>query len=260
LGTGAVGLYAWLHVRTPGGLTGGTITGIWYGIAGSALMVYAGLLSVLRRLPSWWWIGSRKTWLRGHIWLGTLSGVLIVCHSGFRWGGPLEKALWVVLGATLATGVFGLLLQQFLPRLLTTRIQSEAPFEQIPHLCTGMRRRADRLIDEIQAKLTEETKSKLREFYTVQVRPFLAETYERSSPLAMPLQATGLFGRVRTLPGLEGVSDKLEDLEKCCDERRQLGEQERLHYLLHGWLLVHVPLSLILLVLGAAHAVMSMYY
>ncbi len=56
---------------TPGGLTGGSLVGLWYGIIGSALMIYAGLLSLLRRVPSWWWIGSRKVWLRGHIWLGT---------------------------------------------------------------------------------------------------------------------------------------------------------------------------------------------
>ena len=36
--------------------------------------------------------------------------------------------------------------------------------------------------------------------------------------------------------------------------------KERLHYFLHGWLLLHVPLSLILLVLGVVHAVMSTYY
>src|SRR4051812_8741477 len=83
----ATALYVWLDRRTPGGLTGNSVAGMWFGIAGSALMVYAGLLSALRRVPSWWWIGSRKTWLRGHIWLGLLSELLIVFHSGFRWGG-----------------------------------------------------------------------------------------------------------------------------------------------------------------------------
>ena len=80
-------------------------------------MVYAGLLSAMRNVPSWWWIGPRQTWMRGHIWLGLLSGVLILCHSGYRWGGPLEIALWVVLIAMLMTGIYGLVLQQVLPRL-----------------------------------------------------------------------------------------------------------------------------------------------
>ena len=71
-------------------------------------MVYAGLLAAHRRLPVRRWLGARKAWLRGHLWLGLLSGVFILCHSGFRWGGPLEQVLWIVLILTLVTGVFGL--------------------------------------------------------------------------------------------------------------------------------------------------------
>src|SRR5205085_7474296 len=74
LGFALTALYVWLDRRTPGGLTGGSRVGLCYGILGSALMVFAGLLSGLRRVPSWWWIGSRTAWLKGHIWLGLLSG------------------------------------------------------------------------------------------------------------------------------------------------------------------------------------------
>ena len=41
-------LYEWLARNTPGGLTGGSSVGLWYGSLGSALMVYAGLLSALQ--------------------------------------------------------------------------------------------------------------------------------------------------------------------------------------------------------------------
>jgi hypothetical protein len=195
--------YLYGYLATPGGLTGGSVVGLWYGIAASALMVYAALLSLLRRVPSWWWIGSRRVWLRGHIWLGLLSGLLIVFHSGFRWGGPLERVLWAVLILTLATGVLGLLLQQFLPRILTTRIASEAPYEQIPHLCDVMRHKADALVAEAGAdpKLDPGVKAELRKFFDDQVRPFLTVAYARSAPLAHPLRAEAMFGRVRAVPG-----------------------------------------------------------
>jgi hypothetical protein len=258
----ATAFYLWLYFTTPGRLTGGSLVGLWYGIAGSALMIYAGLLSLLRRVPSWWWIGSRKMWLRGHIWLGLLSGLFILYHSGFRWGGPLELVLWVVLLLTLATGVLGLLLQQFLPHLVTTRIASEAPFEQIPHLCRVMRQQAETLVEGVQAddKRDADVKAELRKFFDTEVRPFLAPDYLRSSSLAHPLRAQLLFARMRALPGMSEVKEQLGQLETYCEERRQLGEQERLHRWLHGWLLVHVPLSVVLLVLGLAHAVMSLYY
>jgi hypothetical protein len=269
----AVAAYEWLDARTPGGLSGGSTVGLWYGIGGSALMVYAGLLSALRKVPSWWWIGARKTWLKGHIWLGLLSGVIILCHSGFRWGGLLEKALWIVLGLTLLTGIFGLFLQQFLPRMITTRVECEGPYEQIPHLCKIMARKADRLMAstwDVDIKGTVMNiagsqmgigaKVQLQEFYESQVLPFLSGPYRRSALLARPLQAENSFGRLKALPGLAEVRSQIEEMELLCAERRQLADQERLHNLLHGWLLLHVPLSVALLVLGAAHAVVSLYF
>ena len=43
-----------------------------------------------------WAVASRPTWLRAHVWLGLFSAVLLLCHSGLRWGGPLEQLLWLV--------------------------------------------------------------------------------------------------------------------------------------------------------------------
>jgi hypothetical protein len=258
----ALGFYLWRYQATPGGLTGGTTVGLWYGIIGSGLMVYAAMLSLLRRVPSWWWVGSRKVWLRGHVWLGLLSGLFILCHSGFRWGGPLAVALWVLLLATLTTGVLGLVLQQFLPRMITTRVPREAPYEQIPHLCAVLRQRAEAAVEQVAGddKLHAEAKPHLRSFYEEEIRPFLAPRYLSSSPLAHPLRAEAIFGRERSAPGLADLKGPLTALEGFCEERRQLGEQERLHRLLHGWLLAHVPLSVALLILGLAHAIMSLYY
>jgi len=52
----------------------------------------------------------------------------------------------------------------------------------------------------------------------------------------------------------------LRDLEDICDEARQLVLQERLHRWLHGWLLVHIPISLALVILGVVHAVVALRY
>jgi len=37
-------------------------------------------------------------------------------------------------------------------------------------------------------------------------------------------------------------------------------EQERIHRWLHIWLLLHIPLSVALLVLGVLHIVTALYY
>jgi hypothetical protein len=52
----------------------------------------------------------------------------------------------------------------------------------------------------------------------------------------------------------------LQDLEGICEEKRQLDQQRRLHRLLHGWLLFHVPASYALLLLGTVHAVVALRY
>ena len=49
----ATGVYLWINRLIPGGLTGGTTVGLWYGLAGSLLMVFAGLLSAHRKLLRW---------------------------------------------------------------------------------------------------------------------------------------------------------------------------------------------------------------
>jgi hypothetical protein len=238
---------------------------MWYGIAGLALMVYAAALSLLRYVPSWWWLGSRKTWLRGHVWLGMFSGVLILLHSGFRWGGTLELILVILTLLVLGTGVVGLLIQQIVPRLLTARISAEAPYEQIPFLCAAMRQQADDRLDKVREKrdagqIDPDAVARLETFYNRQVRPFLDPHAKRSLPLAHPLSAELLFDRERALPVLKPVVAELDWLKTLCGERRELLEQEWLHLVLHGWLLLHVPLSAALLVLGATHAVMSLYY
>jgi len=71
--------------------------------------------------------------------------------------------------------------------------------------------------------------------------------------------AKSSFAAVKTLVPTSAHAT-VSDLEDICDEARQLSLQERLHRWLHGWLLVHIPLSLALILLGAVHAVMALRY
>ncbi len=262
VGIVALAVYVSAASSTPGGLTGGSLIGMGYGIIGSGLMVYAGLLSALRKVPSWWWLGTRSTWLRGHIWLGLLSSLFLLCHSGFRWGGPVELALWFAVLLTLGTGLFGLAMQQVIPRLMTARFPAEAPYEQIPHLCNVLRHRADQEVAGLLSDLaaSEPFRKEIADFHHKELRPFLQVRYRRSALLARPIQVEMIFANLRKLAGEEPLRQRISLLETFCIERRQWGELERYYLLLHGWLLVHVPASVLVLVLGTAHVVASLYY
>lgn len=119
--------------------------GMLFGILGSACMVFAALLAVRRRLPTVR-VGSAKFWLRGHLWLGTLGFVLILFHSGFRWGGLLENLMWVSFVLVVVTGFFGVILQQIIPRLLTSEVPLETIVSQIPSLSNMSVFRADKIV------------------------------------------------------------------------------------------------------------------
>jgi len=78
-------------------------------------------------------------------------------------------------------------------------------------------------------------------------------------PLGDPERAKNAFAALRRMmPPV--AHPALDDLYDICDETRQLMRQERLHRWMHGWLLMHIPLSLALILLGAIHAFMALRY
>ena len=99
----------------------------------------------------------------------------------------------------------------------------------------------------------------LQKFYLDEVRPFLAPRYLRRSTLAGASSGMRVFATVKaTLPA--EMHAALARVAELCEERRQLATQVRIHHWLHGWELVHVPLTLALIVLGALHAVTAVYF
>jgi hypothetical protein len=260
-------LYWWLGRLSPEPLTGGTTAGLWFGIAGAALMVYAGLLAAHRRMARWPLLPRRSWMLKGHIWLGLLSFWLILCHSNFRWGGALDQLLWIVFGLVVLSGMVGLVLQGVLPRLMLERIEEETPYEQMPHVCRQLARSAAQLAETLALNGTGDVVAKpntgrgqLRTFYEADIAPFLAGAAPPTSALHDTARARERFAQFLALPEFADDRVKLLELEQLCNRRRQIAVQERLHHWLHGWLFLHVPLSLALLVLGSAHVVMSLYF
>jgi hypothetical protein len=240
-------LYAWYANTEPGGPRGGTTTGLTFGIAGYALMLFAGLLGARKKIPVWR-IGRAQTWMRGHLWLGLLSFPLILFHGAFAFRGPLTGVLIVLMFLVIASGMVGAAMQHYVPSILTTQVPLETIYEEIPHIRQQLREEADELVEAaVQVDEEHEDKLRFRELYATRVRPFL----EHPAP--------GLVEPLRTLAPAAFLP-VLDDLESICEEQRQLTRQRRLYHFLHAWLLVHVPLSIALLVLGGIHAVMALRY
>jgi hypothetical protein len=107
--------------------------------------------------------------------------------------------------------------------------------------------------------LTEEESAPLRRFHIQEMQPFLENPQQRGQRLGDAQKAANAFAGLHTLLPAAAKAT-LDDLADICDEARQLQRQARLHHWLHGWLLLHIPLSLTLILLGAVHAVMALRF
>ena len=96
----------------------------------------------------------------------------------------------------------------------------------------------------------------LRSFYLKTVRPFLAGSGKKGR-LADITEASRAFAQMRgTLP--VELHETLESLQAFCEEHRQFTEQIRIRAWLHYWLAIHIPFSIALFVLMAAHIVFAL--
>lgn len=279
----AAAIYIPYALNSPQGPRGDSAIGISFGIAGFALMIFAGLLGARKKFPVWR-VGRAQTWMRGHLWLGLASLPIILFHAGFHMRGTLTLVLMILFFIVIASGIFGAALQIYIPRKITTEIPMETIYEQIDHIRAQLREEADQLATaacgsldgtakigtapggdssasavEVGVEVSEEARDQLREFYLRRMRPFVEDPARSRSPLADSPQASGIFEELRLrLPSEFHAT--LKDLESICEEERQLNRQARLHRILHAWLLVHVPLSYALLALAAVHVVMALRF
>jgi Ca2+/Na+ antiporter len=272
------------------GPRGGSVIGLVYGSIGFAFMLFAGLLGLRKRFPVWR-IGRAQSWMRAHLWLGFLAFPLILFHGGFHFGGTLTRVLMWMFTFVFVSGIAGAVIQHYMPRTHTAELPMETIYEQIDHVRDQLVLEAGKIVDEACAALggelshaserqlavaasagtnwdttvadglnaDERAGEQLRQFFLDEALPFLEKSGGRGYALADPMRGSGLFQQLRLNlpPNLHGVIDSLETQ---CEEKRQLDRQKRMHLVLHGWLLVHVPLSYAVLLLGAIHAVVALKY
>ena len=263
-----------LHTPVPGGGTG---IGLMIGSVALGLMLFAALLSLRKRFPIWR-IGRTKIWMRAHLWLGFLALPMVLFHAAFHARGVLTAVLmWLTL-IVVVSGIAGAWLQHTLP----TRILREVPFEtiydQIPVIRSQLAAEAaGRAVDVTQRLApatgpgatvvdtllnipTMETETVAFDRFVAElVTPYLAEEGARRNLLSNRERAREQFENFRREfppPAWEPISA----IEEICEEKRQLDRQARLHRLLHGWLLVHLPFSAALILLAIIHAIGALRY
>jgi hypothetical protein len=125
---------------------GGTPLGLAFGAISLGIFVFAALLNLRKKVPLWR-VGTVQRWLRAHIWLTFLTAPLILLHSGFRLGGPMTTLLIALYVLVMVSGIYGLVLQHVMPRLMKERLPAETVFEQIPHIRAQLCAAAEKMRD-----------------------------------------------------------------------------------------------------------------
>jgi hypothetical protein len=290
-------------LRTPQWPGGSSLPGLTFGVAGGLLILFEFLLWPRKKVRVWR-IGRARAWMRAHIWLGLLTVPLLVYHSGLRLGGTLSTTLMVLLAIVIVSGVWGLAVQQFLPRRMLNDVPAETIYSQIDYLVGQMSAEARvliqktcgsgegeeafephterelaaagsshlvvgavRAVGKVQGKSVETRapaqpvpgSEPLRDFFLQIVAPYLHDGARSDSPLRFPNRATVLFQDLKTkLP--PAAHKAVDTLASFCDQRRQFDQQARLHFWLHNWLWIHLPLSIALVVLMGVHVYVALKY
>jgi hypothetical protein len=229
--------------------------GLTYGMLATALMLGAALYGIRRRKLNTD-IGKSRTWVQFHIYGGTVFMLLIFMHSGFHLpSGMMNWWLWLLSLWVTVSGIVGVALQKWIPKLLTSGLAIEAIYEQIPELVAQIRDRAE--------KLAGTCADPVRDFYQRNVAGAMAGPNPRA---IYYIDITGgIQSRMKQFEYLRqfvsgGEREKVDELSSLYKTKLELDAHYTLQKALRWWLYTHVPISLVLIVLVALHVYAVWYY
>ncbi|MCU1234512.1 MAG: hypothetical protein JWP63_2479 [Candidatus Solibacter sp.] len=148
----SLAIYIGYVFLSPNGARGGSLLGLFFAALGTGVIVFECLLSLRKKYPASP-LGRVKTWLSAHVWLGLLSFLLILEHAGFRWGHGLAAILMWIFAIILVSGIFGVAMQNYIPKRMTELVPHETIYEQIPTVIRGLRIEADERVEFLTADL-----------------------------------------------------------------------------------------------------------
>ncbi len=229
--------------------------GLTYGWIAALLMFGAGLYGVRRRVLNRDF-GNSKVWVEFHVYGGTLAALLVLLHTGFRLpNGLFNWLLWLLAVWVTVSGLLGVILQRWIPKLLTSGLSVEAVYERIPDLVLELRERAEKLVRTCAAPV--------RDFYQGTVAAALVQPEPR---LIYYLDVTGgVQSRIRKFEFLRRVlpdeeKKRLDELQLIYKTKLELDAHYSLQRALRWWLYSHVPLSMVLLLMILLHIWAVWYY
>jgi len=228
--------------------TGGASPGIFFGIAGFAGIVFSMFYTLRKDLPRFSMF-PLQDWLYGHVVVGTLSLVLVVAHSGFRLNNVVAAIALLFLVITVISGVVGLFLFYLVPR---KQAQNETSVLLPDDLC----RRLSRLHEEI-SEICSGREGVFLRVYNELVIPLYRTEVGKSAP---PLADVSSWAEDAPPEESERFMNLAVKVEEVHDTLVLLGRHMKFRWIIRGWLMVHIPATIGLLVFTITHLISMFWY
>ena len=237
---------------------GGSPLGLAYGIAGFLLILLLAFFGIRKRWYRSTW-GTLEQWLQAHIYLGLLVLAVLLFHAGGRFSDAIAVTALVLAVIVVFSGVVGAILYATIPRLLTD-VESNLTVDEISDQLNQLGRQMARIASAKSPQFQRTYSQLMRQ----SVPGWLAGwRLLFSEPRAATRQSTtewsSLLGSV--------PKDEAEDLRQMLVLSRQRRElllrliyQQRYKNVLEAWLYVHVPFTILLLVMSVVHVAAVFYY
>ncbi len=235
----------WLDLRWITGIVG------LIGVVG--VMMYPVRRQIYKRRT-----GPLRYWLLAHSYLGVIAGILLLLHGGRRSGGVLTTSLMISFDLVILTGLFGILVYYFAPRILT-RIEGQ------PLLIEDLTARREELSNELGEALAASTPD-ARVFIQKHVIPrlfslrFLLRQYFKPETLDQLIANTNRkFEKDVSVLSPYERGNLFSAIEKAATMRR-LDALIYLHQSLKLWLAPHVIFTSLMLALMIVHIIQVIYF
>ncbi len=242
---------------------GATLVGLIYGIISFVailLLMYYGMRKRSYTAKHW----SLRAWLSFHVYIGTMTLLLVPLHAGFKFGFDIHTLAYVLLAMVVVSGIVGAALYLLLPR------RFESFGEELTY---PMGQNTDEELRKIIRQMRALAVDKSQEF---------ADACQTEIEYGMPKRHVGwglLWRKSATAATvatqIEAFQDYLQhipevehgafhSLARLATQKRDLEHrmvaQMRLQNLLEAWLYIHLPVSLVLLVVVIIHLLVVFYY
>jgi len=201
-------------------------------------------------------LGTVQQWLQLHIYGSAIALLLVFIHIGFRWpGGAFGWSLLILTVWSVATGLVGVVLQKWVPVLITRNLTVEAIYERIPELSANLAAEAAAVVPGAAEALTRT--------YEDEIRPLMAAPAPRWGYLfdIRHARVRQLEPLTRIEPFVDGADcDKLRELKAVLNEKLDLDVLMSLQRVLRAWLVTHIPAAMLLLGLLVVHVFSVVYF